>query len=515
MARRADGRPLRVAVIGVGSFGTMVLAQLARLQGVQVVAIADADRIKAREAVDRGQLDHPGLVTDEVDVLLGARPEVVVEATGSPIHGVAHAVAAIDQGCHVVMANAAAAALAGPELVRRARDAGVVCTLAQGDRPALICDLVDWARASGFEVMAAGRGAMFRRGYHQRTPETVWELFDYTDEQIRVRGYNARNFTSLVDGTQAAMEMATVANATGLRPQERGLLYPPCGADQLAEMLVPRTAGGVLERTGTVEVVSSLQRSGEPVDGDLRFGVFVTVAASSPFVARCFRSYGLATDPSGRFASIQRPVQLLGLETPVSVLLAGLLGESTGEPSRFIAEVASVAKRDLRGGEVLDGIGGHTVYGRLMPAGPSISQRVLPIGLADGRQLIHDVPAGALVTVDDVGGSPFPSEVVAMRPEMVQAPERSGPIRVPVARARDLDPGGYESFETDEFGLPVATPEMRRGSAIKPQFLAERNKMEQELEQRRREERAKTLGLPVPRPGDMSDAPTRNGNGAG
>ncbi len=495
MARRAEGRSLRVALIGVGSFGMMVLAQLARLPGVQIVAIADADRIKAREAVDRAQIDHPGLVTDEVDVLLGARPEVVVEATGSPIHGVAHAVAAIDQGCHVVMANAAAATLAGPELVRRARAAGVVCTLAQGDRPALICDLVEWARACGFDVMAAGRGAMYRHGYHQRTPDTVWELFDYTEEEIQQRGYNARNFTSMVDGTQSAMEMAAVANATGLRPQDRGLLYPPCGAERLAQILVPRSAGGVLDHAGTVEVVSSLTRGGDPVENDLRFGVFVTVAASNPFVAQCFRSYGLATDPSGRFASIYRPVQLLGLETPVSVIMAGLLGESTGEPSRFVAEVAAVAKRDLHPGDTLDGIGGHTVYGRLMPATESMIKRVLPVGLAHGRRLIQHVPAGALVTVDAVGGEAFPSEVVAMRPEMVRPPERGGPIRVPVRSSNVVAARRAEPPRTDRFGLPLAAVDVPRGSAIKPEFAKEREARAREDERRRRVERARRVGL--------------------
>jgi len=482
-------------VIGVGSFGSMVLAQLDRLPGVEICAIADADRIKARAAVDLAKIRHPGLVTDEVDVLLGARPDVVVEATGAPVHGVAHAVAAIDQGCHVVMANSAAAALAGPELVRRARAAGVVFTLAQGDRPALICDLVDWARAAGFEVMAAGRGSMYRRGYQQRNPDTVWELFDYTEEEIHTRGYNARNFTSLVDGTQAAMEMAEVANATGLVPAEAGLLHPPCGAGQLAEMLVPRAAGGMLERTGTVEVVSSLTRAGEPVEDDLRFGVYVTVAASNSFVAKCFRSYGLATDPSGRFASIIRPVQLLGLETPISVVLAGLLGESTGEPSRFIAEVATVAKRDLRAGERLDGIGGFTVYGRLMPAQTSIIKRVLPIGLAHGRELIVDVPAGALVTVDDVGGAPFPSEVVSMRPEMVQPSERGGPIRVPLIRP--ANGAAPDTATSDAYGIPLPAPGAPRGSAIKPEFAAERLARAREDERRCRQQRARNLGVEV------------------
>lgn len=421
-ARRRDGRPLRVGIIGLGSFGRMVLTQLDQISGIQIVAIADADPLAVVEAVDEADVRRPGLITDEVDVLIGARPDVVVEATGVPVSGIAHAAAAIDAGCHVVMANSAADALAGPELARRARAAGVVYSLARGDRPGLICDLVTWARASGFEVMSAGRGAVHRRGYQSRTPDTVWELFDYTEDEIRERGYNPRNFTSLVDGTQSAIEMASVANACGLVPQTRGLLYPPCGADRLAEVLVPQSVGGVLERPGTVEVVSALQRDGAVVENDLRYEVYVTLSAPNGYVARMFRNYGLATDTSGRFASVHRPVQMLGLETPVSVISAGVLGQDTGAPISLVAEVAAIAKRDLAAGEKLDGIGGYTVYGRLMPANEAAVKRVLPIGLAHGRRLLRPMPAGSLISYDDVDGGAFPSEVVALRPRMLLAP---------------------------------------------------------------------------------------------
>lgn len=421
-ARLQQGRPLRVGLIGVGSFGRMVLSQLGRIRGIQIVAVADADRLAVREAVEQAEIRHPGLITDEVDILFAAGPDVVIEATGTPVSGVAHAVAAIEQGCHVIMANSAADALAGPELARRARAAGLVYSLAQGDRPALICDLVSWARASGFEVMAAGRGAPHRRGYHSRTPDTVWDLFDYTEDEIRDRRYSARNFTSLIDGTQSAMEMASVANACGLIPQTRGLLYPPCGTDDLAEMLVPQSLGGVLDRVGTVEVVSSVHRDGAPVAKDLRYSVYVTLSAPNAYVARMFRDFGLAVDSSGQFASIHRPVQLLGLETPVSVLAAGILGEDTGSPTDFVAEVATVAKRDLSAGQTLDGIGGYSVYGRLMPAHEALTKRALPIGLAEGRKLVRAMPAGSLITCDDVAGEAFPSEAVALRPGMVLRP---------------------------------------------------------------------------------------------
>jgi len=441
-ARHRDGRPLRVGIIGLGSFGRMALTQLGRIPGVRVVAIADGDRRTATEAVRCAQVENPGLITDEVDILLETEPDVVVEATGRPIAGVAHAVAAIEHGCHVVMANSAADALAGPELARRARAAGRVYTLARGDRPALICDLVTWARVNGFDVVAAGRESLHRSGHHQRNPDTVWELFDHSQEQIRGRGYTVRAVTSLVDGTQVAMELASVANACGLVPQARGLVHPPCGADRLAELLVPRSDGGILEHSGTVEAVSALRRDGHPDTNDLRLGVFVTIAASNDYVARTFRDHGLATDRSGRFAAVRRRVNLLGLEAPASVIAAGLLDEDTGSPERFVAEVAAVAKQDLAAGQMLDGIGGFTAYGRLMPAGQASERSALPIGLAEGCRLLHPVRAGTTITCHDVDAGTLPSAAVTLRQDRTGASQERERIAIGDLEMQSVHTGG-------------------------------------------------------------------------
>ena len=154
-----------------------------------------------------------------------------------------------------------------------------------------------------------------------------------------------------------------------------GLLFPPCGVDDLPHVMRPREAGGVLEKSGVVEVVSSLERDGRPVFRDLRWGVYVVLEAPNDYAADCFRQYGLKTDSSGRYAAMYKPYHLIGLELNISILSAALRGEPTGQPHGFRGDVASVAKRDLRAGEMLDGEGGYTVWGKLMPAAASLEGR--------------------------------------------------------------------------------------------------------------------------------------------
>jgi predicted homoserine dehydrogenase-like protein len=209
-------------------------------------------------------------------------------------------------------------------------------------------------------------------------------------------------FNSFLDGTKSALEMAAIANATGLAVPSDGLSFPPCGADDLAHVLRPREAGGVLERAGMVEVVSSLERDGRPVSRDLRWGVYVVIEAPSDYAAACFRQYGLKTDESGRYAAMYKPFHLIGLELNVSILSAALRGEPTGQTRGFHGDVVAVAKRDLRAGEILDGEGGFTVWGKLLPAGVSLELGALPIGLAHGIRVRRDVRAGAVLAQADV-----------------------------------------------------------------------------------------------------------------
>jgi len=422
VARAAEGRPLTVGLIGAGKFGTMFLAQAKHTPGVHVVGIADLAPERARASLERtgwprerhaassfGDAARRGAthVTDDAMALIAA-PEIaiVIDATGNPAAGIRHALACCEHGKHVVMVNVEADALAGPLLARRAREAGVVYSLAYGDQPALICEMVDWCRAAGFEVVGAGKGTKFLPEYHASTPDTVWPHYGFTPEMVAAGDFNAQMFNSFLDGTKSAIEMAAVANATGLRPSPDGLAFPPCGVDDLPRVLRPRGDGGTLHHPGQVEVVSSVERDGRPVFRDLRWGVYVTFragdAAGEDYVRRCFREYGFSTDPAGRYSAMYKPYHAIGLELGISVASVGLRGEPTGAAIAWHGDVVATAKRALAAGEMLDGEGGHTVYGRLYPAADSLALGGLPLGLAHGVRTLRAIAANAPVRWDDV-----------------------------------------------------------------------------------------------------------------
>jgi predicted homoserine dehydrogenase-like protein len=409
---------LRVGLIGAGKFGSMFLAQVRRTPGLHLLGVADLSASRAKEALARvgwpaeqiaarslndaheKRTTHVG--EDAAALIAHPALDVVIDATGSPAAGIRHAMMACAAGKHIVMVNVEADVLAGPLLARRARQAGVVYSMAYGDQPALIAEMVDWARAAGFDVVAAGKGTKYLPAYHASTPATVWGHYGLTPDQAKIGGMNAQMFNSFLDGTKSGIEMAAVANATGLLPASGGLEFPPCGVDDLPRVLRPRADGGQLGHKGLVEVISSLERDGRPVFRDLRWGVYVVFEAPNDYVKRCFAEYGLVTDASGRYSAMYKPYHLIGLELGISVASAGLRKEATGAATGFRGDVVATAKRDLRPGEVLDGEGGFTVWGRLMTAADSLRLGGLPIGLAHGVKLTQAVKAGAPVRWSDV-----------------------------------------------------------------------------------------------------------------
>ena len=416
--REAQGRPLRVGLIGAGKFGAMYLAQVPKTPGLHLVGIADLSPANAkvnlqrvgwdparyaaasRDAAMQSRLTHVG--DDWQSLVADPRIDIIVEATGNPIAAVEHALAAFAHNKHVVMVTVEADAMCGPLLARLAAEAGVVYSLAYGDQPALICDLVDWARASGFNVVAAGRGHKWLPHFEQSTPETVWGHYGLTPEQARIGGLNPKMFNSFLDGSKPAIESTAVCNATGLTPAPQGLLYPPASVDDIPNVMRPVGEGGHLHHKGQVEVISSLEKDGRAISYDIRFGVFVVFEGETEYIRNCFKEYMVRTDSTGRYACLYKRWHLIGLEVGISVASVGLRGESTGSATGFRADVVATAKRDLKSGETLDGEGGYTVVGRLMPAEASLKVGALPLGLAHGVKLLHPVAAGQAVRWADV-----------------------------------------------------------------------------------------------------------------
>jgi len=434
--REAEGKPLRIGVIGAGKFGAMYIAQVPKTPGVHLVGIADLSPQNAKEnlkrvgwpaaaysaaTLDRALKESKTHVGEDWEALV-KHPgiDIIIESTGNPPAAVEHALAAFRHGKHVVMVTVEADAFCGPLLAKKAAEAGVVYSLAYGDQPALICDLVDWARAAGFPVVAAGRGHKWLPHFSQSTPETVWGYYGLTPEQARAGGLNPKMFNSFLDGSKPAIETTAVCNATGLTPAPAGLLYPPGSVDDIPSLMRPRNEGGVLHHKGQVEVVSSLKADGTPIAYDIRFGVFVVFEGETDYIQRCFAEYGVKTDPSGRYACMYKRWHLIGLEVGISVASVGLRGEATGCATGWRADAVAVAKKSLSLGEMLDGEGGYTVVGKLMPAADSLAQDCLPLGLAHGCKLLRAVPAGQPVRWSDVAVDAS-STAVKLRREMEQS----------------------------------------------------------------------------------------------
>jgi predicted homoserine dehydrogenase-like protein len=426
-------------LIGAGKFAAMYLAQVPRTPGIRLVQIADLAPANAKENLERvgwsaAAIAATPIVEDWQKVVSHPDIDIVIEATGNPVAAVEHILAAFKHGKHVVNVTVEADAFCGLALAQKAKQAGVIYSLAYGDQPALICDLVDWARAAGFPVVAAGRGHKWLPHFAQSTPETVWGYYGLTPEQAKLGGLNPKMFNSFLDGSKPAIETSAVCNATGLTPAPEGLLYPAGSVDEIPALMRPREEGGVLHHKGQVEVISSLRADETPIPYDIRFGVWVVFEGESEYIRRCFSEYGVKTDPSGRYACMYKRWHLIGLEVGISVASVGLRGEPTGCATGWRADAVAVAKRDLKEKEILDGEGGYTVVGRLMPAEASLAQDCLPLGLAHGWKMLRPVSAGQPLRWSDVAcDASVPA--VSLRREMERS-AASGSDRSPYGRHR-------------------------------------------------------------------------------
>jgi len=414
----ANHQSIKVGLIGAGKFGSMYLSQIPNTPGVHLVGIADLSPSGAKKNLSRvgwkdEQSNAPSLdqaiksgqthISDNWEALVSHPAiDVIVECTGHPIAAVDHCLLAFKNGKHVVNVTVEADAFCGPLLAQKAREAGVVYSLAFGDQPALICDLVDWARTCGFPVVAAGRGHKWLPHFSESTPETVWGNYGLTLEQAERGGLNPKMFNSFLDGSKPSIESTAVANATGLDVPSNGLLYPPASVEDIPYVTRPISEGGVLEKKGMVEVISSLEANGRKIPYDIRMGVWVTVEAESDYIKNCFEEYNAHTDPSGRYFTLYKRWHLIGLEVGMSVASVALRKEATGVAHCWNADVVATAKRDLQPGEILDGEGGYTVWGKLLPAQKSLAMGGLPLGLAHDIKVIRPVKKAQSLCWDDV-----------------------------------------------------------------------------------------------------------------
>ncbi len=416
--RKAARNPLRVGLIGAGKTGAMLISQLGRIPGVHLYGVGDLsynnvqaamkragwteERYTARNYKDAIRTERTFFTEDIGKLITAPGMDVIVEATGVQSAGIRHAIKAIECKRHIVMLTAESDVLVGPLLAEKAAAAGVVYSMGYGDQPSLICELVEWARSCGFDVVCAGTGSRHLPNAYSANPDNVWQYHGFSAERIARGEDNPRLYTTFADGTKTSIEMALVANDTKLIPQPEGLSFPPCSVDDLQTVLRPKSEGGVLTIKGTVECASSIDQNGSPVQRDIRKGVYVVFEVPDDFIKRSLEEFGVNLDPSKRYAAMYRPYHLVGLELSVSVLRAGLLNQATGSSTYFVGDVVARAKRKLSAGEMLDGEGGYTVYGTLRPAKESVKSGELPIGLASEMSLKRPIETGEIIHWSDV-----------------------------------------------------------------------------------------------------------------
>ena len=418
--RAAQGNPIRVGVIGTGKFGGGLVAQVSRMQGMKISAIADINLERARQAYTTSDTPTESIraasnLSDLNDAITAGRPcvtqdgllltacdqlDVIVEATGLPEVGARMAYETLQHNKHLVMVNVETDVTIGPLLRRLADSAGVVYSLVDGDQPGCTMNIIDWARALGFEIVAAGRGTTYYADDFSGTPDSVPQRFGFDQATLERRTINLKMYNSFRDGTKAQVEMTALANMAGLAPDVRGMHEPSVNICDIARVFSHQDEGGILSRHGVVELANSVSQDGRTrLDAPLRMGVFAVIRTDHPFTREDLATYDLHPGADNHNFLLYRPYHLVAVEAPITIAQAVFHGQPTGTPLPTpSAEVITVAKRDLQAGEILDGGGGYTVNGLCEKAAIARQENLLPLGLSTDAQLKTDVAKGTAIT---------------------------------------------------------------------------------------------------------------------
>ena len=397
---------INIALIGCGKFISMFLSQYNQLKKIKIDSIVDIDVRKAKSNCINSGLNKETIeqinFTNSLDDILNRNIEIFIEATGNPIMGTQHASKVIQSKKNIIMVNVEADVLCGKYLSDLAKEHDVNYSMAYGDQPSLILEQIEWARLNGFYVTCAGKGTKYHSSFEYSTPENVWDNYGLTHEKARKAGMNPKMFNSFVTGDKSSIEMAAVANASGLKCPDNGLTYPPVGVYDIANKLIPRNRGGLIDHEGQVEVISSIDKNKIQIPNDLRWGVYIVIKAQNNYAKNCFKEYGMITDKSGYYSAIWRPYHYIGLELAQSIYSIALDKKSTGHTKFFNADVISVAKKDLSVGERLDGEGGFAARGKLVSSKNSVENNFLPLGLSDGAITQKIIKKDEFIKINDV-----------------------------------------------------------------------------------------------------------------
>ena len=415
LEREEAGKPVAVAVVGAGQMGTEIISQIGEMRGMEVFVVVDLtlDRAAAGYASSKKKADivrTDVLAEAEKAVAAGkrvattdyriatrlSRVEAIVDATGQVEMGAVVSMDAFDHKKHLVMMNVECDVTIGPMLHRLAKNAGVIYSLAAGDEPAACVELYRFANALGFEIVAAGKG--------KNNPLNIYSTPAIEQPKADARKMSARMLCEFVDGTKTAVEMAAVSNATGLVPDVRGMHGAKSTVPELNKVFVPKKDGGVLDRKGVVDFAIGVHP-----------GVFLVVTTDNERIKEGLVQRDMGPGP---YYTLYRPYHLCSIEVPLSIAQCVLYGESSGNPKgALVSECIAVAKKDLKKGETLDGIGEFCYRGSIELAPVAKKEKLLPLGLAKGCILVKDVPRDTVITYDMVA---MPKETVLLQLRRIQ-----------------------------------------------------------------------------------------------
>jgi len=410
---------IKVAFIGCGKFISMFLSQYNQLKKIKIDTIIDLKIDQAKKNCLNSGLTEDTIkeinFTNSLNEAINRDIDIFIEATGNPIVGTVHADKIIKKKKHIILVNVEADVTCGKYLSDLAKQNGVICSMAYGDQPSLILEQIEWARLNGFLVTCAGKGTKYHPAFEYSTPDTVWEHYGLTKERAEIEsGMNPKMFNSFLCGDKSAIEMCAVSNASNLKCPTNGLTFPPVGVYDIAKKLIPKSDGGLIDYEGQVEVISSIDLEKKTIPNDLRWGVYIVIKAQNKYVKNCFKDYGMATDASGNYSAIWRPYHYIGLELAQSIYSIALDKKATGFTKNYNADVASYAKKDLKIGEKLDGEGGFCSRGKLITSKKSKEEKILPLGLTDGAEVIKNIKKDEVIKISDVKLN-LPKEVTQAR----------------------------------------------------------------------------------------------------
>jgi predicted homoserine dehydrogenase-like protein len=395
-----SGKPIKVAIIGAGQMGTEIITQIGEMKGMEVAVVVDLNRESAEkgyswsrkevkihytddpiEAEEKIKAGYNIASTDYKTATTLPSIDAVVDATGSTEMGAIVALSCIDHKKHIVMMNVECDITIGPILRKMASNAGIVYSLAAGDEPAAIIELYRFAKAIGFDIIAAGKG--------KNNPLNIYSTPETEQKKADARNMSSRMLCEFVDGSKTAIEMAAVSNATGLVPDIRGMHCAKATVPELNKVFIPKTEGGILEKTGIVDFAIGVHP-----------GVFLVVHTENKRIQEGLAQRDMGNGP---YYTLYRPYHLCSIEVPLTIAQCVLYNESHGHPlEKLTSECIAISKKELKKDEILDGIGEYSYRVSIDLAKESQKNNYLPAGLAKGCRLKQDVPLDTILTYDMV-----------------------------------------------------------------------------------------------------------------